>query len=173
MIQQRTQQHSGFSLIEVVVYISLFSVISVMTMTALFSTMKSFTNLRISRDINSSSVVIMERMTRDIKSATSVDLVNSTFNANPGRLTLNTINASGTPMVIEYFISNNALRVKEGGIDKGSLLSSQTSISGVLFQYINTGRSIGVKIDLHVTASRGQVTDTDHFYNTIIMRGTY
>lgn len=166
---------SGFSLIEVVLYISLFSVISALTMNALFTTMKAFTNLRISRDINDSSVKIMERMTRDIKSATSVDLAYSTFNANPGRLTLSTVNASGTPMTIEYYIpmGQNALHVKENGVDRGSLLSSQTSISGVVFDYINTNRSIGIKIDLHVTASRGQVTDTDHFYNTVILRGTY
>ena len=142
-------------------------------MNALFSTMKAFTDLRISRDINDSSVKIMERMTRDIKSATSVDLVNSTFNANPGRLTLSTVNASGTPMTVEYYISGNALHVKEDGVDKGSLLSSQTSISGVLFNYINTGRSIAIKVGLYVTASRAGVNDTDYFYDTIIMRGTY
>lgn len=78
-------------------------------------------------------------------------------------------------MTIEYFIpaGQNALHIKENGVDKGSLLSSQTSVSGVLFNYVNTGNSIGIKIDLHVTASRGKVSDTDHFYNTVIMRGTY
>lgn len=173
MLQRYTKKKSGFSLIEVVLYISLFSVISVLTMNALFATMKAFTDLRISRDINDSSVKMMERMTRDIKSATSVDLVNSTFNATPGRLTFSTINASGTPMTVEYFITGNALHVRENGVDRGSLLSSQTSISGVIFNYINTGPSIGIKIDLHVTASRGNVSDTDHFYDTVIMRGSY
>ena len=135
--------------------------------------MTAFTNLRISRDINDSSAKVMERMTRDIRGARSIDLANSTFGSDPGRLTLATISASGTPMTVEYFMSGNALHVRENGVDKGSLLSSQTSISGVLLNYINSGTTIAVKIDLHVTASRGSVSETDHFYNTIIMRGSY
>lgn len=173
MTNHSSTKQSGISLVEMVIYVSLFSVISLFTINALLESVKAFTNLRISRDINDSSAKIMERMTRDIRSATAIDLANSTFNADPGRLTMTTYNASGTPMTVEYFMSGNALHVRENGTDKGSLLSSRTSISGVLYKYINNGNTIAVKIDLHVTASRGTVTDTDHFYDTVILRGTY
>jgi hypothetical protein len=142
-------------------------------MNALLQTIKAFNDLRISRDINDSSVTIMERLTRDIKSATSVDTANSTFGATPGRLTLNTVNASGTAVTVEYYVASSLLRIKENGVDKGSLMSAKTQVDGLVFYYFSTGSTIGVKTELHLKSSRGTVSDADHFYNTSLLRGTY
>lgn len=163
----------GFSLIEVVVYVTLFSTLSLVTVSSLLQTIRAFNNFRISRDINDSSVTVMERLTRDIKSATSVDLVNSTFGATPGRLTLNTVNASGTANTVEYYVATSSLRIKENGVDQGSLMSSKSQVSGLVFYYINTGTTVGIKTELHLSSSRGLISDVDHFYNTSILRGSY
>ncbi len=163
----------GFSLIEVVVYVSLFSTLSGVAMASLFASVRAFNELRISRDINDSSVTIMERLTRDIKSATTIDLINSTFGATPGRLTLNTRNASGTTLVVEYYVATSTLRIKENGIDVGSLMSAKTKVDGLIFRQINLGNTVAVKTELHLKSSRGSVSDADHFYNTSILRGSY
>lgn len=163
----------GISLIEAVIYVSMFAALMLVSMTSLFSTMKAFSALRISRDINDSSVTIMERLTRDLKSATAVNLTQSTFGANPGRLTLSTVNASGTSMAIEYYVTGNSLHIKENGVDKGSLTSTKTKIDGLVFYYINTGSTVSIKTELHLTASRGPHSSTEHFYNTSLLRGSY
>lgn len=171
---QKTKRSSlGFSLIEIVLYVSLFSVVSAISMNALLQTIKSFNNLRVSRNINDSSVSVMERLTRDIKSATTINLAQSTFGTSPGRLTLNTVNASGTPMTVEYYVASSSLRIKENGVDVGSLVSARTQVSALVFYYINTGTTVGVKIELHLTSSRASVNDIDHFYDTSILRGSY
>lgn len=167
------QRIFGFSLIEVLLYVSLFTGISVMSMSSLFQTIKAFNNLRISRDINDSSVKIMERITRDIKGSTAINFASSTFGSSPGRLTLTTVSASGTPLAVEYFVSGSMLRVKENGVDVGTLMSSKTKVDALVFRYINTGATVGVKTELHLSSSRGVVSDIDHFYNTSILRGTY
>lgn len=170
-----SQKHRerGLSLIEAVLYVSLFAALMLVAMSSLFTTIKAFTSLRISRDINDSSVTIMERLTRDIKSAAAVDLARSTFGANPGRLTLVTVNASSTSLTVEYFVTGGALHVKENGVDKGSLTSAKTKIDGLVFYYINTGSTISIKTELHITSSRGPLSSTEHFYNTSLLRGTY
>lgn len=173
MRERDTRSERGFSLVEMVLYVSLFSLISVLSMNMLMQTMKSFTELRISRDINDSAVYVMERLTRDIRAATSVDMPNSTFDATPGRLTLNTVNASGTAMVVEYDVLSSQLHVKENGVDKGSLMSAKTKIDALIFNYVNTGSTAGVRIHLHLRSERGSVSTVDHFYNTILMRGMY
>ena len=171
-LKDKTQK-KGFSLIEVLLYVGLFTMLSVMSMSALFQTIKAFNDLRISRDINDSSVRVMERLTRDIKSATAVDIANSTFSSSPGRLTLSTVNASGTLMTVEYYVTGSSIHIKENGVDKGSLMSSKTTVNAVVFYYINTGATLGIKIDLHLSSSRGVVSAIDHFYDTIELRGTY
>lgn len=170
---QRGRQEGGFSLIEVLLYVAIFSVISVISMNTLFQAIRSFDTLRISRDINDSSVGIMERLTRDIKGSTAVDLANSTFAVSPGRLTLNTVSASGTPLTVEYYVDASTLRYKEDGVEKGSLMSAKTTIDALVFRYINSGSTIGIKIELHLSSARGGVTKVEHFYDTVLMRGTY
>lgn len=170
---KRRYTQSGFSLIEVLLYVAIFSVMSVISMNTLFQSIRSFDSLRISRDINDSSVGIMERLTRDIKGSTGVDIGNSTFNISPGRLTLNTVSASGTPVTVEYYVAGSVLRYKEDGVDKGSLMSAKTAIDALVFRYINSGSTIGIKIELHLSSARGGVTKVDHFYDTVLMRGTY
>jgi hypothetical protein len=142
-------------------------------MGSLFASIKSFNELRISRDINDSSVTIMERLTRDIKSATTIDLANSTFGATPGRLTLNTRNASGTALTVEYYVATSTLRIKENGVDVGSLMSAKTRVDGLVFYQIDLGNTIGIKTELHLTSSHGSASEADHFYNTSILRGSY
>jgi hypothetical protein len=175
MLRGVTSCHTqrGLSLVEAILYVGLFAVLLLVSMTALFSTMKSFSSLRISRDINDASVTIMERLTRDIKATAAVDLAKSTFGANPGRLTIVTTNASGTATTVEYYVTNKELHVKENGVDKGSLTSAKTKIEGLVFYYVNLGATVSVKTELHLTASRGPVSGTEHFYNTSLLRGSY
>ncbi|MDO8624374.1 MAG: hypothetical protein Q7R54_03400 [bacterium] len=170
---QRSLTGRGISLIEAVLYVSLFAAVMFIAMTSLFSTIRAFSALRISRDINDSSVTIMERLTRDLKSTAAIDLSKSTFGANPGRLTLVTVNASGTSMTVEYYVTAKALHIKENGVDKGSLTSAKTKIDGLVFYYINPGSTISIKTELHLTASRGPLSSTEHFYNTSLLRGSY
>lgn len=171
MYTSRTQ--SGFSLLEMIVYIGLFSLLALTISSSMLQTVRGFNHLRASRDINDSSIMIMERLSDDIKNSVSIDMANSTFGATPGRLTLNTVNASGTPMVIEYYVSGNILRIKENSVDIGSLMVSAARIEALVFYLINTGNTTGVKIELHLKSTRGIVSANDHFYNTSMLRGTY
>lgn len=163
----------GLSLVEVVLYVGLFSLLSIIAVNAILQTVTAFANLRSSRDMNDSAVKVMERLTRDIKSATSVDLANSVFGANPGKLSLFTVNASGTPLTVLYYVSSSTLSVKENGVDKGALTSSRSLVDGLVFSYITTGNTVGVKVNLRLRPSRGDSSDSNYFYDTVILRGTY
>lgn len=158
---------------ETVLYVGLFALVSAMILTALMQSLQSFNKLRVSRDINDSAVYIMERLTRDIKGATAIDLANSTFNVSPGRLTMMTLSASGTPLSVEYYVSGDQLRVREAGVEKGALISSRSKIDGLVFRYITAGGTAGVKIELHLKSEHGSASSVSHFYNTALMRGMY
>lgn len=169
------RKNTGFSLLEVIIYTALFVMISGATVDAIVQTTRAFSNLRISRDINDSAIKVMERLTRDIKNATTIDMANSTFGATPGRLTMTTLSATGSPMTVEYFVatSTGLLRLKENGVDKGSLMSAKTQIEALVFYLVSTSQTSGIKTELHLRSSRGVVQDQDHFYNTSMLRGTY
>ncbi len=173
MLPRRPNTQRGVSLLETVLYVSLFVFLSTMAIAALVGTVSEFNRLRMARDINDSSIQIMERLTRDIKGGSSIDLAQSIFNQNPGQLTLTTVSASGTPTTVQYYVSGNTLNLRENGIEKGSLTAGASTIDALVFRYFNTGSIVSVKIELHLRASHGTQTELDHFYDTVIMRNTY
>lgn len=162
----------GFTLVEMVIYIAFFAVLSTLAVEATITVMKSFYSLRLTQSVNQSATVALERMSREVRNAYDVDTSNSTFNTNPGRLTLNTKDASGTNTTIEFYVSSNQLMLKEGGVDKGSLFSKNVTVTNLVFHLITTTNSKAIKIEMTLRDERGTLQQTVKFYDTIILRGS-
>lgn len=169
----QTNTSRGFSLIETIAYVGLFAVVMLISINMVLSVSKTFAMLRVSRDVNDTAVKIIERMTRDIHNSTSVDYVNSTFSANPSRITLNVLSASGTPATEEYYVSGGKLQLRENGVDMGSLMPSSTNLDGFVLYSVQSGQVAGVKIEVTLRGTRGGATAVRSFYNTALVRGTY
>src|SRR3989344_4982017 len=88
-IQKKSLFSSGFSLIELIIYASILALILIVMVHTMFGIGSSYVNLKVMRNAENSAAVAMERMTRDIRDAESINLGASTLNAHPGKLMLN------------------------------------------------------------------------------------
>src|SRR5262245_58236976 len=84
----------GFSLVEMLIYISILSIISILIFNIITTFSKTYRDVLALRLIDHSAVDVMERLTRDIRGGTQVDLINSTLGSNPGVLTIITTSGS-------------------------------------------------------------------------------
>ncbi|OGZ08683.1 MAG: hypothetical protein A3D65_01225 [Candidatus Lloydbacteria bacterium RIFCSPHIGHO2_02_FULL_50_13] len=168
-----SMRKGAFSLVEIIVYIALFSVLSVVITRALISSAQIFNQLRIARDINDSAISVMERLTREIRNANSVNLSKSDFSTSPSRLVLNTTDALSAPITIEFFVATSSLRIKEGDVDKGPLSSGKTSVDTFRLFLVNNTNSSAIKIELFLSGRRGPVDRQEVYYNTVVLRGAY
>ena len=163
----------GFSLIEMVVYIALLAILTVLAVNMTLSMTRAFADLRVSRDINSSATTLFERITRDIRGAYDVDVAGSVLGTNPGDLLLDTKDSSGTNMTVEYFVSNGSVHIKENGVDQEAIMSASTqAVSFVVREAVSTN-SKAVKVEVTLSATRGDITKQRNFYTTVVLRGTY
>lgn len=167
------KKKSGFTLVEMILYVGFFSVLSTLTITATFLIMKSFYVLRLTQSVNQSATVALERLSREIRNAYDVDTLQSTFNVNPGRLMLKTKDSAGQNTTAEFYIvAGNQLGLKEGGVDKGLLVTKTVVLTNLVFRLITTGNSKAVKIEATIQDSRAADTQTTKFYDTIVLRGS-
>lgn len=166
-------RNRGFTLIEMVIYTVFVALIAIVSVNAILSMTKTFADLRIARDINNTATVAVERVVREIRNANDIQQAQSTFGTSPGRLTLDTTTSGGAPKTIEFYVDSGRLRVKEDDIDMGPLTSKNVTIDSLIFNLITTSNTSAVKVTLQVTASRGNVSKTKTFYNTVSLRGTY
>lgn len=163
---------SGFTLVEMIIYIAFFAVLSVLAIEAIMVVMKSFYTLRLTQNINQSATTALERMSREVRNAYDIDAGGSTFNANPGHLTLRTKDSGGVNTTVEFYVSNGQIGIREGGVDKGSLMAKSTTVTNLVFRQITTTNSKAIKIEMSLHDAHGLLTRDAVFYDTIVLRGS-
>jgi Tfp pilus assembly protein PilW len=163
----------GMTLVEMLVYTTLFVIIAGSVVYTLIALGGAYRSLQSSQAISSSAQVALERMTRDIRSSTSVDLGVSTLGSSPGTLQLNTLDINGNPTTVRFSVSGDVLRVSEAGVDQGPLTVASAEVTSLVFRRIATLKSEAVKIEMTIGSGEGPAHAEKTFYSTVVLRGSY
>lgn len=167
---KKTKLIKGYSLVEMVIYVSLITVIFIVAINMLLSFSQSYRTLSALRLAENSAVDSMERMSREIRGATSVDSGNSVLGSSPGVLTL-TSTSNGVSTTTKFYIENGVLKVDVNGAYLGPLTLAQASTTNLVFRLLNNGVSSAVKVDLTMEGRAGAVVKTKTYHSTIILKG--
>jgi len=148
-------------MVEIVIYVALFTVFSVVFISSLVVMTRTFLRIRSNNYISDSGYAGMERMSREIRGATSADTSVS------GALTLT--NSNGT---LKFDVSGGALRLTENSVVTGNLTGGNVTVSSLVFSSISTTQGTAVKVALTLQDNH-TTTHTENFYDTVILRGAY
>lgn len=172
---KRLQTQSGFTLLETLIYIALFALLSILLISSLVALLRSYTETRAQHDVLDSARISMERMTREIRGASSVDTAASTLGSSPGVLKLNTTDASGTAKTVQFSVSSNVLKLLDS-VDGTTrdLTGSKVSITSLTFRNITTTAGSAVRVEMTIQEMRGGSSGRSFdFYDTVALRGSY
>jgi prepilin-type N-terminal cleavage/methylation domain-containing protein len=159
----------GFTLTEMLIYVSILSMLMVVVISTLVTMTRSYNTLKVSKRLNHAAVASMERITREIRGAQSISIAQSTFDAHPGRLYLQTASATTT----EFFLDGGILKLNQNGSYVGPLTSDEVQVTSLKFGRITTANSEAVRIDLTLESTVGNKTEIETFYGTAVLRGSY
>lgn len=162
----------GLSLVEIMIYLAILSAALLLFVNLLTSISKSYISIRMIRKLDSAGISAMDRVTREIRNASSVD-ASSILGINPGTLILNTLDSSGSPTQIVFSVLSSQLHVTEAGVDSGSLFPTGITAPSLIFSQINTGVSRAIKIEMKIENEEGNTVRDQNYYSTIILRGSY
>ncbi len=163
----------GFTLIETIVYIAVVAVVALSFGGMVLAVARSYSRLSVVRSLDVAGTSAMDRMTRTIRSASSIDLAGSTLGSSPGVLSLNIVGSNGVSSKTSFQVSGQNLQIKVAGIDQGTLLPSEVTVGKLLFNSITSSSSQAVKLELQLTAKFGSASSTQTYYDTAILRGSY
>jgi len=157
----------GYSLIEVIVYVSILTVISMFVVGSAFSVYKAFGKTRIDRAVSLNGTLAMETMIRETRQAISIDTIGSLFGVDPGTLSLGTK---------KFFLSNGTLKVQEGA-NPAQDLTSGVTVTNLVF-YRETAVSVQVlsdiiKIVMTIESGEGIFLRRTTFFGSAVVRGAY
>lgn len=164
----------AFTLIEFIIYLSIFSIVSIFTVNVILTVLKSYNSFKTVKTLRADAEIALERIGREVKLANDIDLTNSILNVNPGAIYLNTVDqVSGVSKTVEFLKSGDSLILYENGSDIKFLTSSSTKVVNVVFQQISASSSKAVKVDLELKSGKNNFEKSEKFYLTAVLRGSY
>jgi competence protein ComGF len=164
----KSKSTSGFSLIEMLVYLALMTMISVVIVQSIVVVLKSNKESFNNNVIENSAVSVFERIKRETRRAKEVDLVGS--NLTNGQLQMNVIQPDDSISNIKISLAGNgAVNIYETGVLSGPLTISGAEVTTLIFKQIKSGKSEAIRTEM--TIKSGIKSET--FYSTEILRGSY
>lgn len=161
----------GFTLMEILIYIAVLTGLSVLGVNSILTITRAFGTVRLTRSIDTSAAVAMERMIREIRLASNIDPT-SEFDQPDGVLKLN----AGLPTAIEFSTTTDlVLTVKEGGTSEEDLTQSGIEVTSLIFRKISPSEnSRAVKIEIELRGTKGGFQKSEKFYGTAtVLRGSH
>lgn len=167
-LRSHAHSHRGFSLVEMLIYISILVLVSGGALTVLFDLTDHLNRSRSERLMVNTAQTVLERMLTEIRISGAVDEPNSTLGSSPGALSLL---QPGTTTV-NFEMNGGVLRVERDDVDLGALTDSVVVDSLVFHHYENPLTEM-VGIELTLSAVVGGATTTRTFNTAAVLRGSY
>lgn len=173
-------KNRGYSLIEAIFYIAIASVLFSSVIYGLGSVLAQYKRAKGISNVEKTAIIAMDRMIREIRSATSVDTSSSCLFDPPlidgcdpelGILKLNKM-VNGTLNAVRFYVTDGRIMVEENGIETGPLTSSKVTIDYLKFRRSATSTGETLRVELSVMPT-GEDTMIKNFQNTAVLRGSY
>ena len=171
--QKNKFSSKGFSLVEMIIYISILSIVTAVLVATSASLLGTFSGLKAYEEIAHSSTVALERISREIRRAESVDVPASTLSSNPGALVLDTTDLSDIPTTVTISVVGGRIMLQESAIGTPSPLTTVgVTISNITFTHTIGTNTEGVLIELTAEKDVQGITSSRQFRTFVVLDGS-
>lgn len=168
MMLKKYNHQRGFTLVETLVYIGVMVVIASALVTTFLSLSVSLAKSKTDRELTESATLALERISRTLRSADSVDVLGSTFGVSPGILELT---EGGT--TTSFYVSGDRLVISVNGTERGSLTSSEVVVEDLTFTHYQGSMTELVRAAITLSIESDTASSTRTFYTSAVVRGSY
>lgn len=162
-LKKKTQ---GYAILELLFYISILATVSLLVINSMMNMALFFKETSIYGQLVQNGN-IMERMSREIRTANDISFINVTD------LKLNTKNDAGADKTVEFTLSGVNLQLFENDVLIGNLNTPNIMVTDLSFTQITTMKGKAVKIFMTVRVTNDKLNRTFDFYDTVVLRGLY
>ncbi len=162
----------GYSLVETVVYAALMALLVGIISYVITVIYRANAIVKSTRDVENSAIAATDRMMREIRAASSVDLANSSFGVDDGELTLIIPSGAGT-RTARFYVENLKVMVDDNGTVTGPLTLATSQATSLRFNYLVASTSEAVKFELVLVGPPSAPGISEKLYGTAVLRGSY
>jgi type II secretory pathway pseudopilin PulG len=134
----------GFTLIELVIYIGIVGIILLTLGLSLINLLYGRVKVRVISEVLSNVRLVEYQLSSTARHAESININNSTFNSDPGVLSLNMVEVGVDPIVFSLTSDNGAMQVSQSGEDPILMTTNQVSVTDLKFHNLTGVGDAGV-----------------------------
>jgi len=140
---------SGFTLIEVLIYVAILGAVVAAFIGFSISISSAKSKAYVAQEVQANARVALNLITQKILSANGINVGVSTFDVDPGGLSLAMANSNKNPTIISLNADNGQLQIREGIGEPLNITSDEVRITNLIFTYLNAGgEKESVKVEL-------------------------
>lgn len=173
-MKQHAHTQKGISLLETLIYVATIVLLTVVVINTAMIMSTVSAKARLKRNVLSEGGLSVERITREVRLADSIDIPGSTFGLHPGVLRFNTVAAfdDDIPTTREFYLEDGVLMMKDGS-SIAVPLTSAVRVSNLIFYHIVASTSEAVSIVLTAEGTFRGLLESHTFYSTSVLRRSY
>lgn len=157
----------GFSVIEVVIYLSMLITVSVLVIQNIITLFKNYNIVKAHQEIESNAINILDKLNRDIKESETVVIDQSYFYIPQGVLVLN--NATNT---MKFSLDENKIKYYKNENYIGNISTKNVSVNDFKIYYISSTSTEAIRVDLgfSIQPHLSEEIINKNFHTTIQLR---
>lgn len=163
----------GMSILETLIYTAILTAVIFMIFKSVTSTIVIHRSVKLSQTLESSGIVSMERILREIRNANSIDIAGSSFGVSPGSLKLRGTDEDGIDYTVTFDVSLGVIRITKDTGTPDSLTSSAISINSLVFRRVSNSNSEAVRVEASFVGGSASTTKDLDLYGFAVLRGSY
>ena len=158
---------NGFTLLEILVYASLLALMIALIANSFAALARIVIDAKADRAVRASAEAALERISREVRFAETVDLGASVLDAHPGVLALTTIDPfTDAARTVTFALSGSRITVQKDATPVEYLTATGATVSNLVFRRITNGTvSEAIRTELTVNG--------ENFYSTVVLRRSY
>ncbi len=156
------------SIVDALVYCAVLIILTGAAVTAILALNNVFERNKAERVITNAATMVIERFTRDVRDADTVDLALSTLATSSSVVVLKNQATTTT-----YKVVNGAVVLDVGGVSYGSLTPSNVQVVNFSAVRYHGARSDAIRLTLDLAAYGRFASTTKTFRTAAVLRGSY
>ena len=161
---KNNKKNRAFTLVEMLIYVGLMAVITLVIVQSLTVILKSNRGSFADINLRNSGYSSMEAILREVQASESVEQYSGNV------LSMTQENGS---TVVTFSIAPDGTLLLSKNSSEGPVTLKGVRVSDLIFNKIETGKSIAIKIQLELETDINNTTKHEWFYGTAILRNSY